>query len=97
MQEPRAGTSNSDSMMRSKRELLFFIENYTGDDLLIKKMLNHKKHALTYMNRFIINEDDQYEISSINEMDCCDSEFKQTPHRQQLQSRVREIVSGIFA
>ena len=81
--------------MNSKRELLFFIENYTGSDVDIKEILHSKKHARTYMNRFTINEDDEYEISKIEEMD---SNWgpKEGP-RPELQSRIQEVIRGIKA
>ena len=54
--------------LKSQKELLFFIENYTGRNDYIKDMTKPCKHARTYMNRFTICEDDQYEISEIHVM-----------------------------
>ena len=80
--------------MNSKRELLFFIENYTGGHVDIKEMSHPKKHARTYMNRFTINEDDQYEISKIEEMDS-DWGSKEGPRPEHIQSRIQEVIRGI--
>ena len=52
--------------LKSQKELLFFIENYTGRNEYIKDMTKPCKHARTYMNRFTICEDDQFEISKIH-------------------------------
>lgn len=52
--------------LNSQKELLFFIENYTGRNEYIKDMTKPCKHARTYMNRFTICEDDQFEISKIH-------------------------------
>ena len=52
--------------LEGQKELLFFIENYTGRNDYIKDMTKPCKHARTYMNRFIICEDDQFEISKID-------------------------------
>ena len=82
--------------MKSKRELLFFIENYTGNNVDIKEMSHPKKHARTYMNRFIINEDDQYEISKIEEIDS-DWEFKSGPRPDDIIDRIQELVRRISA
>ena len=82
--------------MKSKRELLFFIENYTGINTETKEMSHPNKHARTYMNRFAINEDDQYEISKIEEMES-DWEYKAGPRPVDLQNRINELVSGISA
>ena len=47
--------SNLSHMEReSHKELLFFIENYTGRNDYIKQMTKPCKHARTYMNRFTI-------------------------------------------
>ena len=54
--------------MKDNRELLFFIENYTGYNVDVKEMSHPKKHARTYINRFTINENDQFDISKIEEM-----------------------------
>ena len=80
--------------MKSKRELLFFIENYTGHNNEIKEMSQPKKHARTYMNRFTINEDDQYDISKIEEM-ASDWEFKAGPRPEDVQNRINDLVSRI--
>ena len=82
--------------MKSKRELLFFIENYTGRNVDIKEMSHPKKHARTYMNRFIISEDDQYEISTIEEMDS-DWEFKEGPRPENIHDRIQELIRRISA
>ena len=82
--------------MKSKRELLFFIENYTGHHVDIKEKLHPKKHARTYMNRFTINEDDQYEVSKIEEMDS-DWGFKEGPRPEHIHSRIQELIRGIKA
>ena len=82
--------------MKCKRELLFFIENYTGHNNDIKEMSHPKKHARTYMNRFTINEEDQYEISKIEEMDS-DWGFKEGPRPENINNRIQELVSGIMA
>ena len=74
MKETKTGTSFRDGIRRSKRELLFFMKNYIGNNDDVKKVSNHKKHALTYANRFSITEDDQYEISKMIEMNCDESE-----------------------
>ena len=54
-------------------------------------MSHPKKHARTYMNRFTINEDDQFEISKIEEMDS-DWEFKEGPRPQNVHSRIHQLV-----
>ena len=82
--------------MKSKRELLFFIENYTGINAEIKEMSHPNKHARTYMNRFTISEDDQYEISKIEEMES-DWEFKAGPRPEDVQNRMNELISEISA
>ena len=82
--------------MKSKRELLFFIENYTGINAEIKEMSHPNKHARTYMNRFTISEDDQQEISKIEELES-DWEFKAGPRPEDVQNRINELVSGISA
>ena len=82
--------------MKSKRELLFFIENYTGRDVDIKEKSHPKKHARTYMNRFTINEYDQYEISKIEEMDS-DWGFKEGSRPEHIQSRIQELIREIKA
>ena len=82
--------------MKSKRELLFFIENYTGRNVDIKEMSHPKKHARTYMNRFIINEDDQYEVSKIEKIDS-DWEFKAGPRPDDIINRIQELVRRISA
>ena len=64
--------------MKSKRELLFLIENYTGHNVDIKEMSHPKKHARTYINRFSITEDDQYEISKVVEINS-DWEYRACP------------------
>ena len=48
-----------------QKALLFFIEKYDGLDNWVKESTRPLKHALTYMNKFTIDEDDQYDISSI--------------------------------
>ena len=50
---------------KGHKELLFFIENYTGLNDYIKEMTKPCKHARTYMNRFTICEDDQFDISNV--------------------------------
>ena len=45
--------------------LLFYIEEYDGRNPWIKESSRPLKHALTYMNKFTIHEDDQYDIASI--------------------------------
>ena len=82
--------------MNSKRELLFFIENYTGGHVDIKEMSHPKKHARTYINRFTINEDDQYDISKIEEMNT-EWAFKEGQRPEHIQNRMNELVSGIWA
>ena len=82
--------------MKCKRELLFFIENYTGHNNEIKEMLHRKKHARTYMNKFTINEDDQYDISKIKEM-TSGWEFKAGLRPKKVQNRINDIVSRISA
>jgi len=59
-------------------------------------MSHPKKHARTYMNRFTINEDDQYEISKIEEIDS-DWEFKEGPRPANLHNRIQELVRGVTA
>ena len=83
-------------IMKSKRELLFFIENYTGRDDDIKEMSTPKKHARTYMNRFTINEGDQYEISKVEEMNS-NWGLKEGPRPEHIHSRIRELIRGIKA
>ena len=82
--------------MSCKRELLFFIKNYTGHNNDIKEMSHPKKHARTYMNRFTINEDDQFEISKIEEMDS-DWEYKEGPHPKNIHNRIHQLVGEITA
>ena len=82
--------------MKCKRELLFFIENYTGHNNDIKEMSHPKKHARTYMNRFTINEDDQYDISKVEEMDS-DWEFKEGPRPEHVHDRIQQLVRGVTA
>ena len=82
--------------MKCKRELLFFIENYTGHNNDIKEMSQPKKHARTYMNKFIINEDDQYDIFKIEEMES-DWEFKAGHRPENVQNRINDLVSRISA
>ena len=82
--------------MKCKRELLFFIENYTGHNNETKQMSYPKKHARTYMNRFTINEDDQYEISKIEEMDS-DWEFKEGPRPENVHNRIQQLIRGVTA
>ena len=50
---------------KGRKELLFFIENYTGRNDYIKEMTKPCKHAQTYINRFTICEEDQFDISKI--------------------------------
>ena len=82
--------------MKSKRGLIFFIENYTGRNVRIKEVSHPKKHARTYMNRFTINEDDQYEISKVEEMDL-DWGSKEGPRPEHIQSRIQEVIREIKA
>ena len=82
--------------MKCKRELLFFIENYTGHNNESKEMSHPKKHARTYMNRFTINEDDQYDISKVEEMDS-DWEFKEGPRPENVHNRIQQLVKGVTA
>ena len=81
--------------MKSKRELLFFIENYSGHEVDIKEMSHPKKYARTYMNRFTINEDDEYELSKIEEMNS-DWKFK-GGLLPDIVVRMQELVSRISA
>ena len=83
-------------MLKSKRELLFFVENYTGRNVEIKEMSHPKKHARTYMNRFTITEEDQYEISKVEEMDS-NWGFAKGPRPEDVQNRMNELVSEISA
>ena len=83
-------------MMESKRELLFFVENYTGRNVEIKEMSHPQKHARTYMNRFTITEDDQYEISKIEEMDS-DWGFKEGPRPENIHYNIQKLIRGITA
>lgn len=82
--------------MSCKRELLFFIKNHTGHNNDIKEMSLPKKHARTYMNRFTINEDDQFETSKIEEMDS-DWEFIEGPRPENFHNRIHQLVKGITA
>ena len=80
-------------MTKSKRELLFFVENYKGHDIQIAEMSHPKKHARTYMNRFTINENDQYEISKFEELET-DREFRESQRPEHIKNRIFELVSG---
>ena len=80
--------------MKCKRELVFFIEIYTGHNDEIKEMSHPKKHARTYINKFTINEDDQYDIFKIEEMES-DWEFKAGPRPEDVQNRINDLVSRI--
>ena len=51
-----------------QKALLFYIEKYDGPDHWIKRSSRPLKHALTYMNKFTIDEDDQYDIASIQKL-----------------------------
>ena len=82
-------------MTRSK-ELIFFIENFTGHNNDIKEMSKPNKHARTYMNRFTINEDDQYEISKVQELNS-DWAFKDGPRSEDISNRINEAVKAISA
>ena len=59
-------------------------------------MSHPKKHARTYMNRFTVNEDDQFEISKIEEMDS-DWEFKEGPRPKNVHNRIHQLVRGVTA
>ena len=59
-------------------------------------MSQPKKHARTYMNKFTINEDDQYDISKFEEMES-DWEFKAGPRPKDVQNRINDLVSRISA
>ena len=48
------------------------------------------------MNRFIISEDDQYEISTIEEMDS-DWEFKEGPGPEKIHDHIQELIRRISA
>ena len=82
--------------MKCKRELLFFIKNYTGHNNDIKEMSHPKKHARTYMNRFTINEDDQFEILRIEEMDS-DRKIQEGTRPENIHNRIHQLVRGITA
>ena len=48
------------------------------------------------MNRFTITEDDQYEISTVEEMDS-DWEFKAGPRPEKIHDRIQELIKRISA
>ena len=55
-----------------------------------------RKHANTYINKFTINEDDQFDIAKIEEMDS-EWEFKEGNRPDEVQNRMNEIISKINA
>ena len=51
--------------MRRQKELVFFIENYSS----LRTANLAGKYARTYMNKFAVSEDDQFEISNVHILD----------------------------
>ena len=78
------------------KELLFFIENYTGRNIDVQHSWKTRKHANTYINRFTINEDDQFDIAKIEEMDS-DWEFMEGNRPDEIQGRMNELIRKIKA
>ena len=52
------------TLTTNQRELLLFIEKHSWSKFDEENEL-HLKHAKTYMNKFVVDEDDQYEIADI--------------------------------
>ena len=52
------------TLKTNQRELLLFIEKHSWSKFDEENEL-HLKHAKTYMNKFVVDEDDQYEIADI--------------------------------
>ena len=78
--------------MKSNRELLFFVET-NKVHVEIEEMLHHKL-ARNYMNRFTINEDDQYEISQFEELN---TYWEEGRHPENLHDRINKLVNSISA
>ena len=78
------------------KELLFFIENYTGRNIDVQQSWKTRKHANTYINRFTINEDDQFDIAKIEEMDS-DWEFMEGNRPDEIQGRMNDLIRKIKA
>ena len=78
------------------KELIFFIENYTGNNIEVKQSWKTRKHANTYINKFTIDEGDQFEISKIEEIDS-KWEFKEGDRPCEIQNRMNELIKKIDA
>ena len=64
--------------MRRQKELVFFIENYPS----LRTASLAGRYARTYMNKFAVSEDDQFEISNVHILDL--SSEKRGPRKSDL-------------